>query len=206
MVSILGAERGAPPRCSFMILENARPLGLTQAQDTRRCGRRAGANGRAAGDACRIVAVAFPDNGDRGHGPSPAANAREPRGRGHCPCRGQGASDVPEKGCLEVHRFALRGRALCAIGRRYGGRCCRHRRRADRYSDDCDANRTFARKERRDPPERTTPLRIAWAPGLTPMRLSSCLRLRVARAVPCPRQHAGELLGHIAEHRADDHR
>jgi len=45
----------------------------------------------------RIVASAFPDNRDRGHGANAAATLMNQE-TADCPHRGDGASNVPEKG------------------------------------------------------------------------------------------------------------
>ena len=53
--------------------------------------------------AARFAAVAFPDNGDGGHGLTVPRIAFGLSGSGDCPRTQQGASEVPEKGCLEIH-------------------------------------------------------------------------------------------------------
>src|SRR4029079_12510301 len=63
-----------------------------------------------------FVAVAFPDNGNGGHG---LLVPREDDGAekgAHCLCLAEGASDVRKKGCLEIHPCAFLARLVYFSG------------------------------------------------------------------------------------------
>ena len=74
-----------PRRCSLHHLENARPLGLPQAQIFVAPRRQAVQMAEQPVPDARIAAVAFPDNGDGGHGPKSPRQRVEPRRCGTLP-------------------------------------------------------------------------------------------------------------------------